>query len=141
VVGFDDSEAAQAALRWAAHHAAITGSELVVVYVSSSIAEWELAAIQVDVDAIRRRFKERLDGEWTAALQGRGLSYRTEFSVGRPAVELMRVARSESASLIVVGMTARGTLGEIVFGSTQHVLQEHAVRPVVAVPPTWEALS
>jgi Universal stress protein family. len=49
----------------------------------------------------------------------------------------MRTAREEQATLIVIGMTARGTLSELVLGSTQHELLHHAVRPVVAVPASW----
>lgn len=47
----------------------------------------------------------------------------------------MRYARDELASLMVVGMTARGTLAELLYGSvTTHELLRHALRPVVAVP-------
>ena len=45
---------------------------------------------------------------------------------------------SEHASLLVVGMTARGTLAALLYGSTtSHDLLRHALRPVVAVPAEW----
>jgi len=75
--------------------------------------------------------------DWTAPLRERQVPFRTHVSIGRVATELMRVAHAEHASLIVVGMTGRGTLGEFVFGSAEHELLKHAVRPVVAVPATW----
>ena len=53
--------------------------------------------------------------------------YRTKFVIGRVAEELMRAAHEEQATLIVIGMTARGTLSELVLGSTQHELLHHAV--------------
>jgi nucleotide-binding universal stress UspA family protein len=49
----------------------------------------------------------------------------------------MRVAKAEQAALIVIGMTARGTISELMFGSTQRELGHHAVRPIVAVPTSW----
>jgi nucleotide-binding universal stress UspA family protein len=137
VVGFNNSDAARAALDWAVQHATLTGGELLVVYVASSIAEWELSAAQINPDPIRHEFERRLKAEWTAPVRKASVAYRTRFTIGRPADELMRAAREEQAAVIVIGMTARGTLSELVWGSTQHELQHHAVRPVVAVPASW----
>lgn len=138
VVGYDDSAAARAALRWAADHATAVGGELLVVYVSSAIAELEFAVVQINTDAIRAGYEQHLQGDWTALLRERNIRFRTLVVVGRVATELMRIAHAEQASLIVIGMTGRGTLGEIVFGSAEHELLKHAVRPVVAVPATWQ---
>jgi nucleotide-binding universal stress UspA family protein len=134
VVGFDNSPAAQAALGWAIRQAQVVGGEIVVVYVSSSVREWELAAAQINTDPMRAEAKRRLSGEWTAPLREAGVPYHVRLMQGRVAEELMKVARAEEASLIVIGMTPRGTLTELVFGSTRHDLLHHAVRPVVAVP-------
>ena len=137
VVGFDNSDAARAALDWAVEHATRIGGELLVVYVASSIAEWELSAAQINPDPIRHEFERRLNDEWTAPVRMANVPCRTRFVVGRPADELMSAARAEQAAVIVIGMTARGTLSELVWGSTQHELRHHAVRPVVAVPASW----
>jgi nucleotide-binding universal stress UspA family protein len=139
VVGFDNSDAARAALDWAIEHATCIGGELLVVYVASSIAEWELSAAQINPDPIRHEFERRLSDEWTAPVRKANVAYRTKFVVGRAADELMSAARTEQAAVIVIGLTARGTLSELVWGSTQHELQHHAVRPVVAVPASWRA--
>lgn len=139
VIGYDNSDAAQAALAWAGEQATPTSSELLVIYVASSIAEWELAAAQIDPDPIRHEFQRRLREEWTAPLRKADVAYRTKFASGGVAEELMSSAREEHASLIVIGMTLRGTLSELVAGSAQHELLHHAVRPVVAVPATWKA--
>jgi nucleotide-binding universal stress UspA family protein len=134
VVGFDNSPASQAALDWAIHQAQLVGGEIVVVYVASAVREWEFAAAQINTDPMRAEAKRRLAEEWTAPLRAAGVSYHVRLMQGRVAEELMKVARAEEASLIVIGMTARGTLTELVFGSTRHDLLHHAVRPVVAVP-------
>jgi nucleotide-binding universal stress UspA family protein len=140
VIGYDDSAAARAALEWAIAQAMRTDAELLVVYVASSIAEWELSAAQINSDPIRHEFERRLRGDWTAPVRQSQVRYRTKFVVGRVAEELMRAARAEHAALLVIGMTARGTLSELVMGSTQHQLLHHAVRPVVAVPASWSAV-
>jgi len=137
VLGFDDSNAARAARAWAARQALLTAGEVLVVYVRAALAEWELAAAQIDPDPIRREYERRLDDEWTADLRARNVPYRTKATIGRIADELMQIARAEDAALIVIGMTARGTISELMFGSTQRELAHHAVRPIVAVPASW----
>ena len=137
LVGYDNSPAAKAALRWAADEAELTGAPLILLYVASSVAEWEMAAIQVDPDPVRHRIEKMLANDWSEALRARGLRVRTQVAVGRPAVEIMRLAREENARLVVIGMTGRGTLSELVSDHTQRVLRHHAVRPVVAVPAVW----
>jgi len=134
VVGYDNSQAAQAALQWATEQVFTAHGELLVVYVASSIAEWELAAAQINPDPIRKEFERRLRDEWTAPLRKAHIRYRTEVAVGRVADELIRVARRVNASLIVIGMTPRGTLSGLVLGSTQHALAHRAVQQVIAVP-------
>jgi nucleotide-binding universal stress UspA family protein len=123
---------------WAADHVAAVGGEVLVVFVSSAIAELEFAAVQINTDAIRNGYEQHLHGDWTALLRERNIRFCTHVAVGRVATELMRVAHAEQASLIVIGMTGRGTLGEIVLGSAEHELLKHAVRPVVAVPAAWQ---
>lgn len=139
ILGYDDSAAARTAMLWVAQYATAVDAEVVVVYVSSAIAELELAAVQVNTDPIRAGYEQQLRTGWTAPLRDRQIRFRTHVSVGRVGAELMRVAHAEHASLIVIGMTGRGTLGEIVFGSAEHELVKHAVRPVVAVPATWQS--
>ncbi len=139
ILGYDDSAASRTAMLWAAQYASAVDSEVLVVYVSSAIAELELAAAQIDTGPVRAGYEQHLRSDWTAPLHDRQVRFRTQVSIGRVATELMRVAHAERASLIVIGMTGRGTLGEIVFGSAEHELLKHAVRPVVAVPATWQS--
>jgi nucleotide-binding universal stress UspA family protein len=139
IVGYNDSDASRAALHWAIAYAENRSVELVVVTVVSALVELEYAAAQIASYSAREDALMHLNGEWTAPLRDRGIAYRTAVGVGRPAAELMRIAREGHASLIVVGMSERGTLSELAFGSTQHSLLHHALRPVVAVPTGWTA--
>lgn len=137
IVGYDHGPAAQGALRWAVDYARRTNAELVVVYAVSSSWEWELAAIQVNPDPIRHEIRQLLAESWTEAVRAAGVPYQTEVAVGRPADALLASARHHEASLIVLGMTGRGTLGELVLGSTGRAVAHHAVRPIVTVPEGW----
>jgi nucleotide-binding universal stress UspA family protein len=139
IVGYDDSPAARGALTWAVHHAQRTGAELVIVYVVSSSFEWELNAAQINTDPIRKEFERRLRGQWTESVRTAGVRYEIQLEVGRPAEALLAAARRKDAALIVIGLTGRGTLGELVFSTVSHHLSHHAVRPVVTVPAGWES--
>jgi nucleotide-binding universal stress UspA family protein len=139
VLGYDDSAAARAAMTWTCGQAQLTRCPVEVVYVISSVSEWELAAIQVNTDPMRRAFEERLRGPWTEPLRRGGVAFSTHVTTGSPAKELLKRARAVSADLIVIGMTAHGTLTELVTRNTMRELRGHAVRPVVAVPAEWQA--
>jgi nucleotide-binding universal stress UspA family protein len=64
--------------------------------------------------------------------------YTTRLEVGRAAETLLTVARRHKASLIVVGMTHHGTLGDLVFRSTASEVSRRAIRPIVSVPASWQ---
>src|SRR5436305_13304859 len=93
VVGYDHSEPAQAALRWAVEQAECSASELLLVYAASTVVDWELAALQFDTDPLRRRIEHSLEHEWTEPLRTRGVAYRTKFVLGRPAEQRMAAGR------------------------------------------------
>ena len=118
-----------------------TASELVVVYVVSEAWEWELAAVQVNTDPLRKEVERRLRGEWTADVRAAGVQYRTELEVGRPAEALLAAARRNAAALIVVGMSEGGAISELIRGSASHQMMQHAIRPIVTVPAGWEPSS
>lgn len=138
VVGYNDSEASRAALRWAAHHVGTTGT-VVVVHVVSAVGEWELAAAQIDPDPVRHGLEQRLDREWCAPLRTAGVPYHSMVAVGAVAEQLIAVARRWDVELIVLGMSTRGSLAELVSRTTMRALRGHVVRPVVAVPASWSA--
>ena len=137
LVGYDDTPASKGALAWAARHVQRVPGDLLVAYVSSSALEWELAAVQVNADPLRHEFQRRLEEEWTAPLREAGVAYETRVLHGRPAEALLQCADDEGVELLVVGMTGRGTLNELLMGSTTHQLLHQSARPIVAVPAGW----
>lgn len=137
IVGYNDSDASRAAMRWAARHVGPDGT-VVVVHVVSAVGEWELAAAQIDPDPVRHGLEQRLDREWCAPLREAGVPYHAAVAVGAVAEQLITVARRWNAELIAIGMSTRGSLGELVSRSTIRALRGHVVRPVVTVPAAWE---
>jgi nucleotide-binding universal stress UspA family protein len=135
VVGYDDSRASRAALRWAVREASLRAAPVVVVHVVSSIREWVLAALQVDTDRLRRRAGRELRDVWTAPLRARGVPYTAQVASGRPGPTLLRVARSRRAACVVIGTDHRQRLGVRNDGPVTRYVQHHARRPVIVVPP------
>jgi nucleotide-binding universal stress UspA family protein len=139
VVGCTGSDASRAAVEWAANFAREVDAEVIAAYAVSTAQEWELAALQINTDPLRRELEQLLRGEWTAPLRDAGVQYHTKVITGRPANALMQLARDEHAALIVVGMGRHGTMSELLIGSVSKSLLHEALRPVVAVPPMWAA--
>jgi nucleotide-binding universal stress UspA family protein len=138
LVAYDDSPPARAALAWAIDDARRLGRAIVLLYVVSVVAEWELAAIQVDTDAIREQFKTLLRTTWSEPLRKAGIEHHTRLAVARPADGILDVAREEeNVVAIVMGMSGRGLLHEIVGGTATRLVMHQARRPVVAVPAGW----
>src|SRR5437868_2582168 len=136
VLAYDDSDAAKAAGAWVVRYATSHDAEVVVVYALSSLWEWELAAVQIDPDPIRREYERLLREVWTEPLRQAGVPHSTRVVKGRRAADsILQCARDLHASFIVVGMTPRGTLGELVLRNTAEDLVHHAQQlPVMSVP-------
>jgi nucleotide-binding universal stress UspA family protein len=138
VLGYDDSDAAKAAQGWTIDYVQRRGdARIVQVYVVSSILDWELSAVQVDTDRLRHAARERLEGPWSEPLRAAGVTHTSVLRLGRPGSELRAAAQEEDASLLVLGMSTRGTLTELLFGSSTRAVLHEAHRPVVVVPPDW----
>jgi nucleotide-binding universal stress UspA family protein len=133
VVGYDDSDAARAALLFAARQAGPRGRVFVV-------HAYELPPDFLGSPDYDQLLSERRDrGEALLRdlpLQGEvlaGPEYETELIGGPPAQAIADVARVRHADEIVVG--ARG-LGRVraLLGSVSHELLHIADRPVVVIP-------
>ncbi len=133
VVGYDGSDAARAALMFAARQAGASGRVFIV-------HAYELPPDFLGSPYHDRLLSERRDrGEaWLRELPLddhalAGPQYHTELIGGPPAEAIADVARARNADQIVVG--ARG-LGRVraLLGSVSHELLHIADRPVVVIP-------
>ncbi len=135
VVAVDESQAARAALRWAADQAHLAGAPLKVVHAFQPHhlagvfgitklqpdAEWRADARQWLIQILKEEIGEVGDVELEAHLAPDG-----------PAAAVL--AAAAGAALIVVGSRGRGAAGSALHGSVSSAVLRHASCPVVVVP-------
>ena len=135
VVAVDESQAARAALRWAADQAHLAGAPLKVVHAFQPHhlagvfgiaklqpdAEWRADAQQWLIQILKEEIGEVDDVELEAHLAPDG-----------PAAAVL--AAAAGAALIVVGSRGRGAAGSALHGSVSSAVLRHASCPVVVVP-------
>lgn len=65
-----------------------------------------------------------------------GLDATFMVEVGKPAEEILKRAKAEKASLIVIGSHSKGHVAEIFLGSVSEAVIRKADRPVLVIKPT-----
>lgn len=137
----DFSDASRGALRYARAIAEHFGSRLVILAVEDPLLTEAVdlgTGVVWDPEDTRReltRFVSR-------AMHGNPLKttdVQYEVSVGKPARQILHVAREQSCDLIVMSTHGLTGMRKLFFGSTtERVLRETSI-PVLATPPTAEA--
>ena len=132
----DFSKHAAAALRYAAGIANRSGGRLTVLFVNdpllstAAVASFGADAAKRSEDELRRFVRRALKSNASGIRAARII-----VSTGKPAREIVNVARRRGCDLIVMGTHGLGGAARLFFGSTtQGVLQLTAV-PVLAIPP------
>jgi nucleotide-binding universal stress UspA family protein len=137
VVGVDESDGAQAALRWAVREAHLRGVTLAAVSAWSFPVPlgFPYAEIQgvASVD-FHARAEATLATAVEKALADEGVHVPVESRVvmSHPVAALTKAA--EGADLLVVGARGRGGFAGLLLGSVSRACAEHATCPVVIVP-------
>jgi len=137
VVGVDRSEISTKALRAAIREAEWRGASVVVVHVVPRPALETVAALKnsFDVegfgaDAIAEYLQEveaTFDG-------GFPVDVTSEVRVGHPGDEILKLAGSCDAELIVLGSRGRGGVKGLLLGSVTTYAVHHIRRPLLVVP-------
>jgi len=133
VVGVDESQGSRHATRWSAELARDLDAEVQAVHVESRVGLWEFSAIQIDIGPYLDELRGLLDGAWTEALRDVGVTYRTELVRGDAATELLRIAETLDAFVVVAGARKRAHHTHVI-GGTAHKLVNRSRRPVVLIP-------
>lgn len=138
VVGLDGSDEARCAAEWAAELAKASGAEVLAVHAVPMISVVGagygfVAAPELDQGWLDEVHKA-LDGEWSDPFRAADVPCRTFLRQGGAAVQIMDVADSEGADLVVAGRRGHGGFAELVLGSVSHQLAHHARVPLVVVP-------
>lgn len=139
VVGLEGSEAAAAALRWAADEAHRRGASLRVVHSWQLPSGDELAAGAAFREVTAADARARATRWLAEALGSAGThaGWVLDIVEGPPGPVL--VERARGAALLVVGTGEHVGIRRLVEGSVSHYCLSHATCPVVAVPaPTPE---
>ncbi|CCH78711.1 putative universal stress protein [Nostocoides japonicum T1-X7] len=134
VVGVDGSPSSDAALRWAAHQARLTGASI------RAVTTWAYPRIygfepgfpddyRPDQEA-ERALKEALA---RASDDLDGVTVHEEVVEGQPALVLTEAA--EDADLVVIGSRGHHTLSRMILGSVSQYVATHATCPAVILRP------
>jgi len=135
LIALDETAVAARAMDVGAQIAAAVGAEVALVYVVDP--NLLVAADGGPAPDVMRAEYER---EARSLLESAAGHLRTAtppwqfLEAGQPAREIVRVAGSWAADLIVVGTHGRSRIGRTFLGSTAHGVLEHAHRPVLIVP-------
>ena len=132
VVGYDGSEAADAALSFAAKRAA-PGARLVGAHAADVPAEYlESSYFEELLAQSRNRAAEVLEG--AAGRVSGEVDVETAVLSGPPARSLVELAHELAATEIAVGSRGFGKLRAAAVGSTSHALLQESDRPVLLIP-------
>jgi nucleotide-binding universal stress UspA family protein len=129
VVGFDGSDHAGAALRWALEFAGTTAAVRVVAAIE--VAPW------VDEELSRDRFADQIEGEErriTDALDAVDPDGRAERSIVLQGPRQALAEAQPGTDLVVVGTRGRGLVAAGLLGSVSTWLLHDSTVPVVVVP-------
>lgn len=137
VVAIDFSAVGRRALHWAIEQVAMAGGSLHAVHVVDR--HWRASDLESDATALAREIAdvERLAGGELRALvaehHGRVPAIHEHVAVGKPADEIVRVARELGAQMIVIGSHGHDAVAHLLVGSVAERVVRTAHCTVVVV--------
>ncbi len=134
LVGVDGSDDSRHALEWCVEFAGRSSVEIIVCHVVSNFSEWMLSAAQVNFKKIEQEHYRLLHGLWAEPLRAAPVDYELVQVSGDPVKELLAVAESKDADLIVIGKAGHGAAGELLLGGIAAKLAHRTTRPLLLVP-------
>ncbi len=93
----------------------------------------EIAVDYLAIENELRRIAEEECNEIVVQLQDRGLTAKFSVQKGVPFLEVLKTAREEEVSLIVIGSHGKSNLAEVFLGSVSEAVIRKSVRPVLVV--------
>ena len=133
----DFSDASAGALRYAAAVATHFGTRLIVLTVEDPMLTEALdlgTGIMWTADHSKKELAQFAAKTFGAGPPG-GASLEYEVAVGKPASEILRVAREQSSDLIVVSTHGLTGMRKLFFGSTTERVLRETTTPVLVTPP------
>jgi nucleotide-binding universal stress UspA family protein len=139
LVPTDFSESAHHALEYAVSLAQSFGAGVTLLHVVENVAvsyasdlfPVPMAEVFEEVSGYARKETAALSAE----VRAKGIEVAEKVVQGKPAVEILRVAREDAIDLIVLGTQGRGVLDHALFGSTTERVVRKAPCPVLTCRP------
>ena len=127
LVGYDGSNAAKDALKFAKNHAKAFGAKIRVVKSVTRHHPLEYSIIQVAKENLEREIRNQFNGDNT--------NYETHLLVSSNSTgqNLVRIAELEKIDEIFIGARKRSKVGKLLLGSTTQYVVLHAPCPVVTI--------
>ena len=130
VVGIDGSPASDAAVRWAADLAHVSGAKVVAVHAANLVERYQARADSEE--SFEAQLRNTVEVEWCGPLRQRGVLHQVVVQPG-PVVETLLAAATDPGSVIVVGRRGTGLRSAELLGSTSRRIVSEAPGPVVVV--------
>lgn len=134
VVGYDGSECAAGAVRWAAEQAAALGRPLHVVRCWSMTTAPTPPTRELGYVPPMTDYETCVAEELAADVDRLGIGGEVHLHVVHEGTAKALLEAAEGADLLVVGRRGRGGFAGLGFGSTADQVVRHATCPVVTVP-------
>ncbi len=135
----DFSEYSLHALKYAVTFAQIFNSELIVLHIVEPIvypADFSFGQVSIPAmeEEIRKHSEEQLN-ELVEKEIPKDVKSTALIRVGKPFIEIVEIAKSESADLIVISSHGRTGMDHVLFGSTADKVVRKAPCPVLTIRP------
>lgn len=135
----DFSEYSLHAMKYAVTFAELFKSELIVLHIVEPIvypADFSFGQVSIPAmeEEIRKHSEEQLN-ELVEKEIPSGMKATPIIRIGKPFIEIVEVAKSENADLIVISSHGRTGMDHVLFGSTADKVVRKAPCPVLTIRP------
>ena len=135
----DFSEYSIHALKYAVTFAGLFNSELIVLHIVEPIvypADFSFGQVSIPAmeEEIRKHSEEQLN-DLVAKEIPANIKVTSIIRIGKPFSEIVEVAKSENADLIVISSHGRTGMDHVLFGSTADKVVRKAPCPVLTIRP------
>jgi len=136
VIPTDFSDHAAAALPWAQKMASALGMPMHCIYVARDPVVFAGPEVGAYATPPLAEIKQQAAGEMAKYLEqhGLGADVTSAVLVGTPFVEIIRYARAQHGSMIVMSTHGYSGLKHVLMGSTTEAVVRKATCPVLSVP-------
>lgn len=135
----DFSEYSLHAMKYAVTFAELFKSELIVLHIVEPIvypADFSFGQVSIPAmeEEIRKHSEEQLNDLMEKEIPA-GTKATSIIRIGKPFIEIVEVAKSENADLIVISSHGRTGMDHVLFGSTADKVVRKAPCPVLTIRP------